>query len=210
MSDAEVRGIDNLVSQYADSINLQSYIAALMSPFNGMLEGMQRARRERAIEYATGAALDLIGDVVGAKRVVEGGASAGWWGYYEDPLALGNGTITDPTVGGKFYDLNLPISNNLQLGDEDYRKWIYGRILLNSRNRSVEQVIEFIRLLFLADPILPFTVDEEYDPLVIHVTVTGALSPKLRAVFAKRLPLIRPAGVLIQLQDDSGNIQLEF
>lgn len=210
MFKAEERGLENLISQYSEANNLKLYLSALLSPMNGMVEAVQGARRERAIEQATGRALDLIGDVVGAKRAVTGGASAGWWGYYEDPIALGNGTLDDPNVGGKFYDMNLPISNDLQLGDEDFRKWIYARILLNSRNRSVENVIEYVKLLFLADEQIPFTIFERPERLMYGITIFGTLSPKLRAVFAKRLPLIRPAGVGVVLRDDSGNIQLEL
>lgn len=210
MSDAEDRGVKNLISQYNDSTNLKLYVTSLVSPFNGMLDGLRKTRRERDIAQGTGQSLDIIGGVVGAHRVVPGGESAGWFGYYEDPLSLGTGTVDNPLVGGILYDINLPISRDLYLEDKDYRQWIYGRILLNSRNRSVENVIQFIRHLFMAETILPFEVNEQYDPLMIDVVVTGELNTKLRAVFSKRLPLIRPAGIPIQLSDDTGNIQLEY
>ena len=208
--DAEDRAMENLISQYHESENLKAYLRAIVSPFNDMLGNLQKVRAQRSIEGAQGTSLNLIGDVVGAERVLRGGAGAGWFGYYENAQALGTGTVNDPTIGGTFYDLNLPISNDLQLDDAEYRKWIYARILLNSRNRSVEVVIEFIKLLFLSSPILPFTVEEDFSSgVLLKVRIDGTLSPKFRSIFSKRLSLIRPAGVPISLEDNSGNIQLE-
>lgn len=205
--DAEARALENLISQYSESNNLQNYVAAQTSCFNDMKFEQENARASREIDAARGFALDAIGDIVGAQRKVKGAASGGFFGFYENSLALGTGDENDPSVGGVLYDENVPVSSDYVMSDPSMRAWIRARILVNSKPRDVETTAQFIRYLFGESAILPFTIVEGY--LSYKVIIAGELSPTLRAVFAKRITQIKPQGISMLLEDSSGNIQLE-
>lgn len=205
--DAEGRAVGNLISQYTEAYTLHDYVAAMASCFNNLKSDQEGARATREIANARGFALDIIGDIVGAKRKVVGAASGGFFGYYENSLALGTGDENNPDVGGILYDENIPVSLDYTMSDESMRAWIRARILVNSCARDIETTAQFIRYLFGESPTIPFTITEGY--CSYQVEILGGLSPTLRAVFAKRLTQIKPAGVSILLSDSTGNIQLE-
>lgn len=205
--DAEERARENLISQYSESWTFKDYVNAMVSPFNDMEYDQEEARLSRNIDFAKGYALDVIGDLVGANRRVVGAAGGIYFGYYENSLSLGTGDQNNPRVGGILYDENLPLSKDYFLSDKGMRDWVKARILVNSCARDIETTASFIRLLFGEFPQLPFTIIE--GNCSYKVKINGVLEPNLRGIFARRISVIKPAGVSILLEDSSGNIQLE-
>lgn len=98
------------------------------------------------IDKSSGVLLDLIGEIVGQDRIIDGGGE--FFGFKEDPSALGFGTLADPEVGGYFY--SLLGSSNVTVtiaNDVLYRRMIKARIIYNNNLATPETLVRILRIL---------------------------------------------------------------
>lgn len=102
----------------------------------------------RSIDTATGAQLDIIGEIVGQPRELIDTALLTYFAYLGYPEAESYGDLNNPSVGGFYRGLNDPLAGNTLLNDDQYRLFIKAKIIKNSTNVTPPQFIEFMQFVF--------------------------------------------------------------
>lgn len=128
-----------ILDKYLDLIIHQQY--AISQVFKDLLQ-------KRSIDEATGAQLDIIGDIVGQPRELINADLFDFFGF-DGALKAGSfGDINDSSVGAIFWDLNTPQGGNVILDDETYRLFIKAKIIKNTTSATPEEFIAFINYVF--------------------------------------------------------------
>jgi hypothetical protein len=100
------------------------------------------------LDNAVGVQLDAVGRWVGQSRVIPNVLLTGFFGFLDQsPPDLTMGELTDPTVGGVFYELGSTFQQTSVLADPDYRTIIRARIVRNQSNgtlSAIENALQFI------------------------------------------------------------------
>jgi len=150
---------DRLALQYKDSPNLIGVIAALLKDANDLEQVFCDVANVLNVDEATGAQLDLLGELVGQPRE-----------FVPD---------IDPDTFrfdvGPGFDIGQFINNQgfTQLDDENYRRWIRARIASNAGNVSPEEIIASVKFIFGNDTEVYFTDgDTEY-----RISIGADLTP---------------------------------
>ena len=79
--DHEAQAISRLLTQFREAPNLQGYIKALMSEANLIECALIDTLAGRSVDTATGAQLDVIGEIVGQAREVVDASLLTYFGY---------------------------------------------------------------------------------------------------------------------------------
>lgn len=196
---------DIIISQYQESENLINYIKALTNPFEEVVYSNRVIQITKNIDQAISDPLNIIGEIVGADRIVANASGAGYWGFYEDATSLGSADEATPTVGGIFRSEDSPASNALELTDEQYRNWIRARILVNNSPCTIDNMLQYIEYLMMG-LVMPTLLVEGV--ATTSIVITGTLPLFQRAILAALLNTFHPIGTKLFLSDDTGNIAL--
>lgn len=98
------------------------------------------------IDKSDGVLLDLIGDIVGQDRIISNDGE--FFGFLEDPSALGFGQLDDPDVGGYFYSIMGSSGVTVAVAsDSVYRRMIKARIIYNNNLATPETLVRIMRIL---------------------------------------------------------------
>lgn len=146
--------ISRLATQYRESPNLIAYIRALFVEADNLEEVFQSLLTERWIDTAVGVNLDILGAIVGQPRVLVDATILSYFGFSPDPGASSYGTVTDPSIGGRFRAIDESTTGNRRLTDDEYRFFIRARIVKNSITPTIQSLVDFFKLLFDAPEIL--------------------------------------------------------
>ena len=142
------RFTDLLISQYQTSPNFIKYLTTIVTSQQELWRAFVDIRNERYMLNAEGAQLDVIGSIVGAPRKIEGVAVAGYFGYFDVPEALGIGDENNPEyIAGILKSEDDTENADLVLTDTLYRQFIRARIIKNVAPSTVEDVIDFFKLI---------------------------------------------------------------
>ena len=197
-----------IISQYNSSTNLHKYIECFTIVFNDVLQACIEVATQRYLDYAVGAQMDVIGVIVGQPRTLSGSKPLGYFGYYENPQSADPsiGTDADPTIGGILKgDLDKD-SADFILTDSAYYNVLKARILKNSSNCCVEDVLEYI------DLILGETIDTEIiesaTDNAAHLRIHKKLSVVAKAILASLIKQMKVGGVKYTIEDDGGIIDI--
>lgn len=138
-----------LLMQYKDSPNLYAYINCFLQEVNAVSKAIQDSINLRYLADATGAQLDVVGDLVGIGRVFYGAAPLGYFGFYDDPQSAipSIGSVTDMTVGGVYKSITDIGAADFVMDDVTYKRAIYAKIIKNRTNCCVEDVLQYIDLI---------------------------------------------------------------
>lgn len=199
------RGLSLLISQYASSTNLQTYIGIFLKQFEDLYQAEEDCNTKRYIDTAVGYQLDVLAEIVGTGRVIPGAGALGYYGHYEAPSALGMGDDNDENIGGVLRGEGQQVTGDLTLTDAQLRKVIRAKVIKNTTHCGTENVIDYIEL------VLGRTVDIEITnptPASIDVNIHEYLVVNDRTLLAATIKEIKPAGVTMTLQDNSGVISL--
>lgn len=109
---------------------------------------LQDLMQLRSIDTATGAQLDIIGDIVGQPRELIDTALLTFFAFQGYPNAQSYGDLNDSKIGGYYYDLRNPLAGNTLLTDEQYRIFIKAKIIKNNTNVTPDQFIDFMKFVF--------------------------------------------------------------
>src|SRR5450830_1277911 len=125
-----------LLMQYQNSPNLSAYIGCFLSEVDELSSAIQDSINLRYLADAFGNQLDDIGAIVGIGRIFYGAAPLGNFGFYDDPQSAtpSIGTLTDPTIGGRYKSITDISAEDLVLDDETYKRVIYAKIIKNRTN----------------------------------------------------------------------------
>lgn len=104
--------------------------------------------QKRSIDTATGATLDIIGEIVGQPRELISADLFTFFGFEGATNADTFGDGLNSVFGGRFYNYGDPVGGNVLLDDETYRLFIKAKILKNTTASTPEEFISFVNFIF--------------------------------------------------------------
>lgn len=146
---AEAR--DRITEVFKNKDIIDRYLQLLLDQQESIQQVFKDLLQKRSIDEATGATLDIIGEIVGQPREL---ISADLFNFFGFQGALKADTFGDfgmPTIGSKFYDFGTPLGGNVLLDDETYRLFIKAKILKNRTASTPEEFLAFVNFLFGTD-----------------------------------------------------------
>ena len=204
-----VKRADSLIiSQYNSSTNLHKYIECFTVVFNDILQACIEVATQRYLDYAVGMQMDVIGVILGQSRTLSGSKPLGYFGYYDNPQAADPsiGTDADPTIGGILKgDLDKD-SADFILTDAAYYNVLKARILKNSSNCCVEDVLEYIDLIL--GKVTNTEIIESTTENAAHLRIHEKLSISSKAILASLIKQVKVGGVRYTMEDDGGIIDI--
>lgn len=129
------------------------YLQLLIGGFQDVQTVYNDLMKLRSVDTATGAQLDIIGNIVGQDRELIAADLYDFFGMQGALNAFPMGDRNDPTVGGIFYSAGTDFGGNVQLDDDLYRLFIKAKIYKNNTSSTPEQFIQAIRMIFDADQV---------------------------------------------------------
>lgn len=132
-----------ITTQFEDKNVFKRYLRLLkLEP--QIIIGVERdLMQRRDIDSATGAQLDIIGNIVGQPRTLIGADLFPFFGFAGAVAANSFGTVFKETIGGYWYSLGQKIGGDVVLGDDMYRTLIKARIIKNNARGTNEDYIKF-------------------------------------------------------------------
>lgn len=139
---------DRVTYQFKDKDIIDRYLQLLIQQQTILQDTLKDLLQKRSIDTATGATLDIIGEIVGQQRELISADLYTFFGFAGVTSAGGYGDINNPYVGAVWYDFGKPTGGNILLDDETYRLFIKAKILKNTTASTPEEFISFINFLF--------------------------------------------------------------
>ena len=206
--DGVTRADKLIISQYNLSTNLHKYIECFTIVFNDVLQAAIQVATQRYLDYASGQQLDVIGIIVGQPRQLAGSKPLGYFGYYD------NAQAQDPSVGN---DYNATIGGILKgdldkdsaefiLTDDDYINVIKAKILKNSSNCTVDDVIEYVNL--IVGRKVDLEIIESETENAAHLRYHEKLSATDKAILSSTIKQMKVGGVRYTMEDNGGIIDI--
>ncbi|MEY6830938.1 DUF2612 domain-containing protein [Enterobacter roggenkampii] len=192
-------GLDLLLAQYRNSPNLIKYISIFLTEFDVLVKVFEDIKLKRRLPLAKGMQLDDIVEIVGTGRVVYGADPLGYFGYFDNPQAYAIDVGILKSEDSKH-------SGDLILSDKQLRSRIKARIIKTMGNVCIEDLLQYCDLTLGRELDIELTEGTASVNLKYH----GILSPADKALLSTSLTGIKVVGVPITLQDDAGNIVLQY
>lgn len=152
--DHEELAISRLATQFRESTNLIAYIRALLTEADNLEQVFQDLLTKRWIDTGEGITLDILGAIVGQPRILVDAVILFYFGFAPDPGSSPFGSVSDPSVGGRFRSLEESTTGNRVLTDDEYRVFIRARIIKNSIIPTLQNTVDFFKFLFSVDQII--------------------------------------------------------
>ncbi len=207
------RAEELIISQYQAAPNFLAYVDAYMEEISELTNAMIATYVYRYPTLAFGAMLDTIAEIVGCTREIPGAAPLGLFGFYEEPASFGHKDATKPeSDGGRLYSLGEQLVGDLRLTDEELRRYIQARIIVNTQIPTVDMLYAYTDLLYGSeDP--RWELREAYasnsaDTCKADMHFNGYLNIQERAFFSAVYLRFKVSGVKLTLSDTSGDIEL--
>lgn len=190
----------DLVSPYSSLItsehNQKPKFMAMIDLVTGSIAevnaGIQAIQPAFDLDNAVGAQQDVIGEWVGQSRVITNVLVVGFFGFLDDSAASPFGELSDPSIGGQFYELGQAFEDTTVLGDADYLTVLKAKIVRNQSDGTLADLEAALMFIFGA---ACQVTDNGTLSLAIHVST--ALTPTQKALLLGLDLLPRPAGVAI-------------
>jgi len=138
------QGRGRVTEQFKNKPVFDAYLKLIMDSLNELQGVYKDLMQLRSIETATGAQLDLIGDIVGQPRTLVNYDAFPYFGFDGATAAETFGTISDSTIGGLFRSVNQSEGASAEVDDETYRFLIKARIIANTTRATPEAIISGI------------------------------------------------------------------
>lgn len=139
---------DLITTQFQDKDIFNRYLRLLKTGLQEALLVCKDLMQKRDIDSATGAQLDIIGDIVGQPRVLIDTDLYPFFGFQGDLVANSFGTYYNNQIGGYWYSYGGKIGGDVTLNDEQYRLIIKARIIKNNAKGLNEDYIRFGNFVF--------------------------------------------------------------
>lgn len=139
---------DRVTTQFSDKPVFDRFLQLLILGQLEIQEALKQVMQLRSIDTAHGAQLDNIGNIVGQPRELLDTDLLNYFAFSGYPTGSSFGDLKNPSLGGPFYDLNLPLSGNTLLNDEQYRLFIKAKILKNTTTATPEELLRFVSFVF--------------------------------------------------------------
>ena len=198
--DHDKLAISRLATQFRESPNLIAYIKALLSEANPLELVLQEVISSRYLDDAIGAQLDTLGAIVGQSRELVDATIVFYFGFDPDPSAQTFGSVSDPSVGGRFRAIDESITGNRELTDDEYRVFIKARIIKNSIIPTLQSTVDFFKFLFSVDQVIIVDGNMYY---IIQIGRTLTENEKAFLKNTDLVPKVAGVGVSYQQYDPS-------
>lgn len=142
---------DRITEQFKNKDIIDRYLQLLLDQQDSIQQVFKDLLQKRSIDEATGATLDIIGEIVGQPRELISADLFNLFGFQGALKADTFGDFGIPTTGSKFYDFGTPLGGNVLLDDETYRLFIKAKILKNRTASTPEEFLAFVNFLFGTD-----------------------------------------------------------
>lgn len=139
---------DRVTEQFKNKEVLDKYLQLLINQQEQIQQVFKDLLQKRSIDEATGAQLDIIGEIVGQPRELISVDLYSFFGFQGAPNADSFGELGSNVIGGIFYDFGTPLGGNVLLDDATYRLFIKAKILKNNTRATPEEFLQFINTLF--------------------------------------------------------------
>jgi len=193
--------LSRLVTQFRES-NLRDYLCAMLSEADTLEGVFQDILNGRSIDTAVGKQLDILGQLVGQPRELLDASEVVYFGFQGNPQANSFGTLSDPTVGGRFRSLGENTTGLRSLTDEEYRLFIRARTFKNITTATINETIDQIQTIFdVQDVTIVEGAEAEYT-----VTIGKVLSTNEKLIITNGNIIPKPAGVTANYADLNGPI----
>lgn len=137
----------NWTSQFKDSPRLQALVLALLQPFTTVQGALKQLRDDRWLDAAVGAQLDGIGDLLDRPRRISNTRAIWHFGFQGQPNIGGFGEFPMYRAGAGLF------TGGSTLDDENYRRLLRWKVLVDSGFGTGAQIEEALRVLFAVDRI---------------------------------------------------------
>jgi hypothetical protein len=134
--------------QFKNKEVFDKYLQLLIDQQESIQQVFKDLIQKRSIDEATGATLDIIGEIVGQPRELISADLFDFFGFQGALKADTFGDFGQPAVGSRFYDFGTPLGGNVLLDDETYRLFIKAKILKNRTASTPEEFLAFVNFLF--------------------------------------------------------------
>ena len=191
--------------QFRTSPNFLEYMKCFVDELNDTYHVLLDVISKRYYGTAIGKQLDVVGDLVGADRVLRGVVLAGNFGYLETAESLGMGRNDDPSLGGPLRSVYDAGVQDIVLDDPLFYNWIDARIIKNNTACNIEDIITFFKLLINSQSTKIQV--EEPAPKQLKITIHARLSVYDAALVRSLAQHIKPVATGFFVQDLRGEIK---
>lgn len=132
-----------ITEQFKEKVVFNKYLQLLKLECQTIIETLRDLMQFRDIDSASGAQLDIIGDIVGQKRTLVEADLYKLFGFVGNVQSNSFGTLDSPTIGGYWWSYGTPIGRDLKLNDSQYRLLIKGKIIKNNSSGTNADMIRF-------------------------------------------------------------------
>lgn len=139
---------DRVTEQFKDKTVFDKYLQLLIDQQASIQQVFKDLIQKRSIDEATGATLDVIGEIVGQPRELISADLFNFFGFQGALKADAFGDFGLPQIGSKFLDYGSPTGGNVLLDDNTYRLFIKAKILKNRTASTPEEFLAFVNFLF--------------------------------------------------------------
>lgn len=139
---------NEVTEQFKQRDIFDRYLQLLIEQQEEIQQVFKDLLQKRSIDEATGAQLDIIGEIVGQPRELIDTALVPYFAYLGYPNAQSFGDLDNSSLGGYYYSLGDPLAGSTLLNDEQYRMFIKAKILKNTTRATPDDVLNFIRFVF--------------------------------------------------------------
>lgn len=157
-NDFIVDGEENITTQFDDKDVFNRYLRLMKSGCQELLTVIQDLMQKRDIDSAQGDQLDIIGNIVGQKRIVAQADLYPFFGFMGAVAANSFGTLYNETIGGYWYSYGKEVGRDVYLSDAQYRSIIKAKIIKNNARGTNEDYIKFGN--FVLNAKITFEIDE--------------------------------------------------
>lgn len=154
-----------VTQQFVEKDVVDRYLQLIIDQQFSIQQVFKDLLQKRSIDEATGAQLDIIGEIVGQPRELISVDLFDFFGFQGATKAASFGEFGSPSIGANFYNFGDPLGGNVLLDDTTYRLFIKAKILKNTTTSTPEEFIAFINFLFgtgitayLAEGIAEYTI----------------------------------------------------
>ncbi len=194
--------------QFKNSVNFDILMIIWMMGYQEIQEELISILDIKDVDKASGVQLDIIGDIVGQPRSLQGLDETGFFGFQSDAGAQPFGSLGNST-GGVYASLYRSTSSQtVELSDSAYRVYLKAKILSNNASGTPEEVIAATRMIFSTDVVELYEDESTSGSFSLYIgrpwndgTETAFPGVDETALAQRLLP--RPAGVRIDFVDES-------
>lgn len=167
----EARG--RVTEQFKNKDVFDRFLQLLISESLTLQSELTKLMQLRSIDTASGAQLDIIGDIVGKPRGLISSEAFKFFGFSGNSQAGNMGSATDAQVGSPFWSLGTPLTGSRPPTDDEYRLLLKAKIIKNTTTATTEDTIHAFKFLFSTGQV---TIDE-YQPGRVRIGIGKLLSP---------------------------------